>query len=103
MDRYFEGKILPNYIHFVCAVIPSRRLNIYIEKVLDALNDDDFQDNRKNLVYKVGQMPESYVPYLFPTDPDRNYGSYGSRSNDRRNDNEEKEEALFDIDLKILS
>ena len=46
-------------------------------------------------------MPESYVPYLFPTDPDRNYGSYGSRSNDRRNGDEEKEEALFDIDLKI--
>ncbi|KAK8894420.1 hypothetical protein M9Y10_022854 [Tritrichomonas musculus] len=107
LDRYFEGKILPNYIHFVCAVNPSRRLNNSLENVLDALNplyDDDSQDKRKNLVYKVGQMPESFVPYLFPADPNRNYGSYNSNSSDKKNDDEERDDEhnkkdLFDINL----
>ncbi|KAK8835712.1 hypothetical protein M9Y10_040530 [Tritrichomonas musculus] len=107
LDRYFEGKILPNYIHFVCAVNPSRRLNNNLENVLDALNpiyDDDSQDKRKNLAYKVGQMPESFVPYLFPSDPNRNYGSYNSNSSDKKNDDEERDDEhnkkdLFDINF----
>ena len=107
LDRYFEGKVLPNYIHFVCAVNPSRKMNNNLENVHDALTPiykNESQDNRNNQVYEVTQMSESFVPYLFPADPDRNYGSYGSISNDKENEEEKRDDEhikkdLFDINL----
>ncbi|OHS98298.1 hypothetical protein TRFO_35297 [Tritrichomonas foetus] len=79
VDRYFEGRNLPSYIHFACAVNPYREIPSTLKKQLDALDpkfDDDSQDKRKNLIYKVGEMPESFIPFLFPADPSREYQSY---------------------------
>ena len=100
IDRYFNGKTIPSYISFACAVNPSRVIGEEQRNQLDALNpdyEDDSLDRKRNLVYKVNEMPESFIPFLFPADPFRDYNNQNCHLQDLEPNSE------FDISiLKIV-
>ena len=91
IDRYFNGEIIPSYISFACAVNPSREMKKEQKDQMEALppiDDNSLEDDRiRKLVYKVNQMPESFIPYLFPADPIRGYHNKAA----------EEKECLFDL------
>ena len=84
LDRFLDGKNIPDYVRFICAVNPKRRAPKSLDSKISALppfNDDisglTEEDNEiRKLIYKVRQMPESFVPFLFPSDASRNYKNF---------------------------
>lgn len=102
IDRYFEGKNLPEYIHFACAVNPTREMPPGSIAKLDALepvHNDSFEDDKANLIYKVREMPESFIPFLFPADPRRDFGSYSSTEAITANIDSSLDHKLYDTRL----
>jgi hypothetical protein len=76
VDRYLEGQQIPDYVKFICAVNPHRALNKQVQEQLRGLKHSDValtsvEASLRGLVYKVHQMPESFVPFLLPADPPR--------------------------------
>jgi len=73
IDRYFKGDKLPQFVHFICAVNPYRKIRDEIKgkiKALEIKSEND-NDELKDLIYKVYRMPESFIPYIYPADPQR--------------------------------
>jgi hypothetical protein len=76
VDRYLDGQRIPDYVKFICAVNPHRALNEQVQQRLRGLKHSHtaltgVEASLRGLVYKVHQMPESFVPFLLPADPPR--------------------------------
>jgi hypothetical protein len=71
VDRFLDGEQLPDYVRFICAVNPSRRLNPLIVGRLRGLRHTGHATSEVTLVYRVCEMPESFMPFLLSADPPR--------------------------------
>ena len=70
IDRFLDGKKIPDYVKFICAMNPKRLLPDCVKQRLRGL-EQKHQSELSNLVYKVRQIPESFVPYIFSADAPR--------------------------------
>lgn len=80
IDRYLDGRTLPSYVSFICAVNPYRKMSEEMKKGFASIGQPQGQDlspdkELRDLVYKVRKMPESFIPFLMPADPSRAIGS----------------------------
>ena len=89
LDRVIDNDKIPEYVKFVCAVNPYRKLPPNFNKNLrgldvttsyfssskmssiDQISASQQREIMKELVYKVLRMPESITQYLFSADPPR--------------------------------
>ncbi|EAX92727.1 hypothetical protein TVAG_329880 [Trichomonas vaginalis G3] len=73
VDRYFLDERLPNYVRFIAAVNPLKKIP---QNIADRINKigltiQETNDQLKDFIYKVQKMPESYIPFILPFDPER--------------------------------
>jgi hypothetical protein len=74
VDRFLDGERIPPHVKFICAVNPYRKLNKSVEdrlRGLTQLGGVRPDSEMRQLVYKVWQMPESFMPFLLAADPPR--------------------------------
>ena len=70
VDRYFDGKSLPDTVKFLCAVNPHRTLPEHMKERIKGLELPPGRATELHrLVYRVRTMPESFASYLLPADP----------------------------------